>query len=173
LIREFSEKISILSISRFGPKSEKWTEHDEIQALLVNEAEEEAFRQNDADETRVQVLKKPGRKAQLLSWMWVFPGGPTGRKSVIFRYETERSPTVPKEILSDYTGWIHTDDYGTYETALKELNDDQPHGRIIRRILCLQHARRRFQKARQVSRSENSKEAIKIIRIIFTLEDLL
>ncbi|MBN1696926.1 MAG: transposase [Spirochaetales bacterium] len=38
----------------------------------------------NADETRVQVLKEPGRKAQTLSWMWVFLGGSPEKNAVVF-----------------------------------------------------------------------------------------
>lgn len=36
-----------MEILHFGPKSEKWTVFDEQQALLFNEAEDEAFKQQD------------------------------------------------------------------------------------------------------------------------------
>jgi transposase len=47
LIHELEEKVSLLEILHFGPKSEKWTCADDRQALLFNEAEDDAFRQTD------------------------------------------------------------------------------------------------------------------------------
>ncbi|MBN1575499.1 MAG: IS66 family transposase, partial [Chitinispirillaceae bacterium] len=131
-----------------------------------------SFRFINADETRVQVLNEPGRKAQSLSWMWVFLGGPPGKKAVIFRYDEKRSSSVPKDMLQDYTGWIQTDDYAAYETALKELNAGRPPNMIIRRILCWQHARSTFHKAWKADKSEHAKEAIKYIGNLFALEAL-
>ena len=126
----------------------------------------------NADETRVQVLKEPGRRAQLLSWMWVFLGGPPGKKAVIFQYDEKRSSIVPKEFLKDYAGWIQTDDYGAYNTALKELNKDRPPDKKIRQILCWQHTRSYFYKEWKMSKSEHAEKAINFIGNLFALEDL-
>jgi transposase len=131
-----------------------------------------SFRFINADETRVQVLKEKGRRAQSLSWMWVFLGGPPGKKAVIFQYNTTRSSAVPKKFLNDYTGWLQTDDYSGYATALKELNEGSPLDKIIRHILCWQHARSYFHKSLKVEKSEHAQEAIDFIGKLFALEDL-
>src|SRR4030042_391905 len=76
-----------------------------------------------ADETRLQVLKEPGRKARDESWMWVFAGGPPGREAVLFRYDESRSHDVPHEFLKSYRGWLQTDDHSAYGTAVRETGD--------------------------------------------------
>jgi chromosome segregation ATPase len=48
VINKLSEKVRLLEILHFGSKSEKWTKHDDQQARLFNEAEDEAFKQNAA-----------------------------------------------------------------------------------------------------------------------------
>ena len=45
----------------------------------------------NADETKVQVLKESGRKAQNQSWMWVFTGGNPDKRCVLFQYDPKRS----------------------------------------------------------------------------------
>ncbi len=49
LILDLQEKVAILEILHYGPKSEKWTADDDRQAKLFNEAEDEAFRQTDEE----------------------------------------------------------------------------------------------------------------------------
>jgi transposase len=131
-----------------------------------------SWRYINADETRVQVLKEPGRKAQSLSWMWVFLGGPPGKKAVVFQYDKSRSSEVPKEFFKDYSGWLQTDDYSSYNAALKVLNKDRQPAKKIRHILCWQHARSMFHKAWKVSKSEYAEKAIKYIGDLFALEKL-
>jgi len=92
----------------------------------------------NADETRVQVLKEPKRKAADKSWMWVFLRGDPDKKCVIFQYEKGRSHTIPLEFLENYSGWIQTDDFEAYHTARKKVEGD------IKHVLCWAHARRNF-----------------------------
>ena len=51
------------------------------------------------DETRLQVLKEPGREASQQSFMWVYRGGPPGQPVVWFQYAETRSGTVPRQFL--------------------------------------------------------------------------
>ena len=48
LIEELKSKVAVLEILHFGTKSEKWTSEDERQGRLFNEAEEDAFKQDDS-----------------------------------------------------------------------------------------------------------------------------
>ncbi len=124
----------------------------------------------NADETRVQVLKEKGRKAQDKSWMWVFLGGETDKKSVVFQYETSRSHKVPYDFLQEYSGWLQTDDYEAYHTALKKLSDEG--NKSIRHVLCWAHARRYFYKYWELSKSPDAKQILELIKKLFELEDL-
>jgi len=125
----------------------------------------------NADETRLQVLKEPERHAQDLSWMWVFAGGTPGKDAVVFQYDPSRSSDVPVEFLSGYSGWLQTDDYAAYHTALKKL---AVNGQKIlpKHVLCWAHARREFHKVWESSKSEHSRQALDFIRELFALEEL-
>lgn len=61
------------------------------------------------DETRVQVLKEPGREPSSQSWMWVQTGGPPDRPVILFDYATSRAQEVPVRLLDGYRGYVMTD----------------------------------------------------------------
>ena len=87
-----------------------------------------------ADETRVQVLKEPGRKAQADSFMWVFRTGEDGGPPIIlFRYTKTRSGEHAASFLSGFSGYLETDGYAGY-------------GRVpgVKRCGCWAHLRRYF-----------------------------
>jgi transposase len=126
----------------------------------------------NADETRLQVLKEAGRRAQEWSWMWVFAGGPPAKEAVLFRYDESRSHNIPLEFLKGYRGWLQTDDYAAYGTALRKIREADKDGVGTKHILCWAHARRGFVKAWDATKSPAAKEAIDFIREIFALEDL-
>ncbi len=88
------------------------------------------------DETTVQVLKEPGRKASSNSYMWVFHGGPPGGKIVIFHYSKTRSGRVARDFLGNYKGHVQTDGYVGYDFL--DTVDDIIHSG------CWAHARRKF-----------------------------
>lgn len=52
-----------------------------------------------SEETRLQVLKEPGRAASQQSFMWVYCGGAPERPIVWFQYADTRSGTVPRQFL--------------------------------------------------------------------------
>ncbi|QWF69449.1 IS66 family transposase [Methylomonas paludis] len=92
-----------------------------------------------ADETRVQVLKEPGRPATSDKFMWVTLGGTPGQPSVLFEYDPTRSQEVPLRLLEGFSGYLQTDGYAAYNAAC-----------IINHIIqlgCWDHARRKFKEA--------------------------
>jgi transposase len=126
----------------------------------------------NADETRVQVLKEPGRKAQLQSWMWVFLGGEPEKKSVIFQYDQSRSHQIPYEFLSTYSGWLQTDDYEAYHTARKKIHKEKGPDEI-KHVLCWAHVRRKFYNYWEISKSDiEAEDILKSIKDLFALEKL-
>ena len=68
-----------------------------------------------ADETPVQVLKEPGRRAQQKSYMWVYA---TSKRAEIqircFSYENSRSGERANRFLKDFDGILISDGYGGY-----------------------------------------------------------
>ena len=91
-----------------------------------------AGRYSMADETPVQVLKEPGRRAQTKSFMWVFRTGEFDREQlVLFRYSETRAGDTAKEFLEGFHGFLMTDGYSGYN-KLKDCT----------RTSCWSHVRR-------------------------------
>ena len=120
------------------------------------------------DETPVQVLKEPGRKAQSQSYMWVQRGGPPDKPIILFDYAPTRSQEVPVELLSDYAGYLQIDGYEGYNKVIAN-NDIIPLG-------CMAHVRRKFDEAlktqgklknRQVSLAQ---QAMLRIQLLYKIE---
>ena len=68
-----------------------------------------------ADETPVQVLKEPGRRAETKSYMWVFRSGEYDPEQIVlFHYSPTRAGQTAKEFLEGFHGYLMTDGYGGY-----------------------------------------------------------
>lgn len=93
---------------------------------------------NAVDETRVQVLKESGRKAEADSWMFVrsSPFGP--EKIVLFDYSVSRAGHVAKQLFADFKGYLQCDELSIYDC----LESD-----TVTRVGCNMHGRRGFDKA--------------------------
>lgn len=103
------------------------------------------------DETRMPVLKEPGKTAQSDKWMWVVRGGPPDKPAVLFDYDPSRAGSVPERLLEGFTGVFQADGYSGYNRVC------QANG--ITRIGCLDHARRKFVEASRAA--EGSKKQTK------------
>ncbi len=93
------------------------------------------------DETPVQVLNEPGRKAQSQSYMWVRMGGITDHPIVLFNYDQSRGSDVPLRLLDGFTGHLMSDGYAGYHAVTRQG---------ITGIGCWAHARRKFKEAEKV-----------------------
>ena len=91
------------------------------------------------DETTVQVLKEPGRKAQSKSYLWLQRGGPPEHPVVLFHYDPGRGAEVAERLLAGFTGYLQADGYDGYNAAVAE-ND-------LIHVGCMAHARRKFSDA--------------------------
>ena len=94
------------------------------------------------DETRVQVMKEPGREPTSQSWMWVQTGGPPNQPVILFDYSTSRAQEVPSRLLESYRGYLMTDDYAGYNALGAQSG--------VERLGCWAHARRKFVEAQKV-----------------------
>ncbi len=92
-----------------------------------------------ADETRLQVLKEPGKTAQSDKWMWVIRGGPPEKPSVLFDYDPSRAGSVAERLLDGFSGVLQADGYSGYSQVCKK--------ETVTRIGCMDHARRKFVEA--------------------------
>ena len=87
-----------------------------------------------ADETRVQVLKEPGRNPETDSFMWLFRSGEDGLAPIIlFHYTETRKKVNAIEFLKGANAYLMSDGYQGY--------NDLP-GLI--RCICYAHIRRYF-----------------------------
>jgi len=124
-----------------------------------------------ADETRIQVLKEPGRPATSDKFMWVIRGGPPDQPVVIFEYDKSRSAEVASRLLDGFNGTLQTDGYSGYNQVCRENG--------ITRIGCWDHARRKFvdaikgMPAKQKCSNKVSKAdvALSKIRKLYVIED--
>ena len=128
------------------------------------------------DETTVQVLEYEGGGKELVngkprskSYMWLASGGPKERPAVVFRYNKTRSGLNALEFINGFSGYLMTDGYEGYETALSEHDKFFPKDKI-NHCSCLAHARRKFSDASKVSNSKSPEEAIKMIRKIYRVD---
>jgi len=119
------------------------------------------------DETPVQVIGEEGREDTQKSYMWLAHGGPPGKKVVWYEYHKSRAGKHAKEFLEGYRGYLQTDGYGGYDTAVKGL------GGIVH-VGCFAHARRKFFEVSKIAeKPESAEEGIKHIRKLYYLEDEL
>lgn len=87
-----------------------------------------------ADETVVQVLREPGKKAKTDSRMWCYTNGKQGDKSLIlFEYAPTRSGDNAAKFLEDFSGYLVCDGYDGYN----KVTD-------VKRCGCFSHVRRKF-----------------------------
>ena len=91
------------------------------------------------DETPVQVLKEPDKRAQSKSYIWLQRGGPPNNPVVLYDYDPGRGAGVPKRLLEGFKGYLQTDGYDGYN-AVVAAND-------LVHVGCMAHARRRFSDA--------------------------
>ena len=97
------------------------------------------------DETPVQVMNEPGRDDTQQSYMWLARGGPPDAPLVYYRYHPRRNAAFISDFLTGFSGYLQTDGYRAYESALKETQG-------IIHVGCLAHVRRKFHDATKASK---------------------
>lgn len=91
-----------------------------------------------ADETSLQVLREPDKKAQSKSYMWLYrTSGDAEHPIVLYEYQSSRKAAHPKEFLKDFKGYLHTDGYDAYHNLPAN----------IAVVGCWAHLRRKFDEA--------------------------
>ena len=112
-----------------------------------------------ADESPIKVLDKDKKRSTHQGYQWVYHN-PLD-KLVLFHYRKGRGMSGPKEILSNYTGYVQCDGYTVYDKIGKKPG--------ITLVGCLVHARRKFYEAKD-NDSQRSEFALSRFREIYKLE---
>jgi transposase len=115
-----------------------------------------------ADETTVQVLDEPDRKAQQKSYMWVYRSGQFAQHPVvIYDYQPSRGHEYPKALLAGYSGYLQCDGYRAYGCLEN-----------ITLSVCWAHARRKFNEAliAQPKKTGKANVAISTIQKLYAIE---
>jgi transposase len=99
--------------------------------------------------------------------MWLARGGPPEKKVVWYEYHPTRAGCHAKKFLEGYRGYLQTDGYEAYDSALKDLLG-------IVHVGCFAHARRKFYEVAKASKERRSaQEGLKYIRTLYTIENEL
>ena len=118
------------------------------------------------DETPVQVLKEPGRKATSPSYMWVMRSVAVERPLVLFRYDPSRAGSVPVRLLEGFHGSLQTDGYDAYQQVIRT------HSLIG--LGCWAHVRRKFDEALKAMKDKPpdslAAQALETIQRLYRIE---
>ena len=131
---------------------------------LFEELKQELFTNEllHADETTVEVLNEPGRKATSKSYEWLYRTTKNAERPVIiYDYQVGRSGEYVKTFLKEWKGtYLHCDGYSGY----KKLENVTLCG-------CLVHAKRKFHEAWQAGQNnEDARKGEAYIQELFAIE---
>lgn len=119
------------------------------------------------DETTVQVLKEPGKKAQSKSYMWVTRAYLEERPIILYRYSPTREGSNAWKTLEDYGGYLQTDGFGGYKAI-----GERPG---IIHVACWAHIRRKFMDAYELQDADKGfiKGMLDLIANLYRIEKTL
>jgi len=119
-----------------------------------------------ADETTLQVLKEPGRRAQTKSYMWCFMGGPPDKRIITYQYHVSRKAEIAEQFFKGYQGALHCDGYSGYAKLIQSEN--------IVGLNCMAHVRRKFVDALPNGKMKGiSGQVVRILRQLYKIEQTL
>lgn len=119
-----------------------------------------------ADETTLQVLKEPGKRARSKSYMWLYrTSGEAKHQIVIYDYQPDRRHIRPGHFLKNFKGYLHADGYEGYHKLHESI--------IV--VGCMAHLRRKFFDALKIIPKEkqpesNAAKAVAYLDRLFHLE---
>ncbi len=120
-----------------------------------------------ADETPLQVLHEPGRRAQTQSYMWLFRSGEDGLPPIIlYKYSETRAGENAVDFLRGFKGYLMCDGYSGYN----KVPD-------AKRTACWAHIRRyltdAIPKGKALDYTQPSVQGVMYINQLFHLEDII
>jgi len=125
------------------------------------------------DETTVQVMGEENRPDTAKSYMWLGRGGPPDKPVVVYEYHPGRKAAYITDFLDGFSGFLQTDGYQGYESALAKHRFTHPEDKIIH-AGCLAHVRRNFFEASKTQKKSKSPlQALSFIKKIYQAEDNL
>jgi transposase len=113
----------------------------------------------EGDETTIKVLDKEKRGKTHLGFYWVYRA--PLENLVLFDYRESRGRAGPKELLTDFKGYLQTDGYEVYEYFGKVAG--------ITLVGCMAHARRKFKEALDNDRSR-AEHVLTLMQKLYELE---
>ena len=120
-----------------------------------------------ADETTVQVLHEPNRKATTKSYMWVYTTGSKHNKSLVYEYQPTRAGEHATTFLKDFQGYLQTDAYSGYKGVGGKEG--------VIPVGCMAHGRRKFVDVLAMTASKTGKafEAVSLIAKLYEIESTI
>ena len=116
------------------------------------------------DETPVQVMREEGRENAQKSYMWAALGGPPDKTVAWYEYHPTHAAYNAKAFLEGYSGYLQTDGYDAYDSAVKDMPG-------IVHVGCLAHVRRHFFEAEKAGgQGKTAGEALEYIRKLYRIE---
>ena len=120
-----------------------------------------------ADETPLQVLHEPERRAQTKSYMWLFRSGEDGGPPIIiYKYSETRAGDNAVDFLHGFKGYLMCDGYSGYN----KVPD-------VKRTACWAHIRRyltdAIPKGKALDYTQPSVQGMLYINQLFHLEDVI
>lgn len=118
-----------------------------------------------ADETPVQVLHEPERRAQTKSYMWLFRSGEDGdHPIVIYKYSETRAGDTASDFLDGFQGYLMCDGYSGYNKVT-----------TAKRLACWAHIRRylidAIPKGKQLDYAQPAVQGVMYTNQLFDIED--
>ena len=118
-----------------------------------------------ADETPVQVLHEPERRAQTKSYMWLFRSGEDGDfPIIIYKYSETRAGDTAVDFLDGFRGYLMCDGYSGYNKV-----------KTAKRLACWAHIRRylidAIPKGKQLDYAQPAVQGVMYANQLFDIED--
>ena len=118
-----------------------------------------------ADETPVQVLHEPERRAQTKSYMWLFRSGEDGDfPIIIYMYSETRAGDTAVDFLDGFRGYLMCDGYSGYNKV-----------KTAKRLACWAHIRRylidAIPKGKQLDYAQPAVQGVMYTNQLFDIED--
>lgn len=123
------------------------------------------------DETRLQVIKEPGKTAQQLSYLFIRYGGPPNKRVMLVDYEQNKNQQTVNKLLELFEGKAIISDMASAFIAFVKSSIN------ITLYACHDHARRKFTEALKLIPKANrqgsfASEVLEIYKELYAIEAL-